>query len=110
MKGCVQDNSSATTFLPTFNRVSNGASKMIVDRSDDDDDADNKTKFQPLLMIQKQALYIVNSPININAVVRETFKFLLSFFFYSSSSVDEESSEQDQEQEGEDEDDPEGDN
>lgn len=83
---------------------------MIVDRSDDDD-ADNKTKFQLLLMIQKPVLYIVNRPININAVVRETFKFLLLlFFFYSSSSADEESSGQDQEQEGEDEDDVEGDN
>ena len=83
---------------------------MIVDRSDDDD-ADNKTKFQLLLMIQKPVLYIVNRPININAVVRGTFKFLLLlFFFYSSSSADEESSGQDQEQEGEDEDDVEGDN
>jgi hypothetical protein len=61
MKGCVQDNSSTTTFLPTLNGVSDEASKMIVDRSDDDDDADNKTKFQPLLMIQKAALYIVKS-------------------------------------------------
>jgi len=60
-------------------------------------------------MIQKPALYIVNRPININAVVRETFKFLLLFFFYSSS-ADEESSGQDQEQEGEDEDDLEGGN
>jgi hypothetical protein len=79
---------------------------MIVDRSDDD--AGNKTKFQPLSMIRKPALHIVNSLTNIDAIVREEFKFLL--YSYSSSSADEESSGQDQEQEGGDKDDLEGDN
>jgi hypothetical protein len=101
--------SSAITFLPSFNGVSDGASKMIIDSSDDD--AGNKTKFQPLSMIQMPALHIVNSPTNIYVVVREAFKFLLLLDSYSSSSADEESSGQDQEQEGGDEDDDlEGDN
>jgi hypothetical protein len=80
---------------------------MIVDRSDDD--AGNKTKFQPLSIIRKPALHIVNSLTNIDAIVREEFKFLL-LYSYSSSSADEESSGQDQEQEGGDKDDLEGDN
>jgi hypothetical protein len=75
--------SSATTFLPSFNGVSDGASKMIIDSSDD---AGNKTKFQPLSMIQMPALHIVNSPTNIYVVVCEAFKFLLLLYSYSSSS------------------------